>query len=472
MSKSILIKDPLLCVRMKSDIFSGNVLDGFSGGHVYVEDNKIVSAGPEKFTGNADKIIDASRMIVLPGLINTHHHFYQTLTRNVFSTQKSELFDWLLTNYEIWREISGNAFFVSAKLAISELLKSGCTTSSDHLYLFPNKTESTLIDREIEAAKELGFRFQPTRGSMSMGKSDGGLPPDDVIQTEDEIVKDTYRLIKKYHDKSFGAMTRISLAPCSPFSVTPELMRKTAKIARENNLQLHTHLAETKDEVAFCLDKFGKRPFELIKSLDWLTPNSWFAHSIFLNEKEIKEFGENKVGVSHCPSSNMRLGSGIASIKELLKAGANVSIGVDGSASNDSSNMLLEMRNAMLLSRLREPKNWLSTEEVLWMATVGGAKVLGRNDIGQIVPGKCADITMISMDRLEYSGGQHDPAGAIIFGAAMNPVDYSIINGKVVVENGKILNLNEKELICEHQKLSNELILKAEKNTGKVLRRK
>ncbi|MEA3500724.1 MAG: 8-oxoguanine deaminase [Candidatus Marinimicrobia bacterium] len=472
MAKSILIKNPLLCVRMKNDIFDSNVLDSFSGGHVLIEDNKIMSAGPEEFTGNADKIIDASRMIVLPGFINTHHHFYQTLTRNILSTQKAELFDWLLTNYEIWREISGDAFYVSAKLAISELLKSGCTTSSDHLYLFPNKTEPTLIDREIEAAKELGLRFQPTRGSMSMGKSDGGLPPDDVIQTEDEIVKDTYRLIKKYHDNSFGAMTRISLAPCSPFSVTPELMRKTAKIAKENNLQLHTHLAETKDEVEFCKEKFGKRPYELIKSLDWLTPNSWFAHSIFLNEEEIKGFSENKVGVSHCPSSNMRLGSGIAPIKELLNAGVNVSIGVDGSASNDSSNMLLEMRNAMLLSRLREPNKWLSTEEVLWMATVGGAKVLGRNDIGQIAPGKCADITMISMDRLEYSGGQHDPAGAIIFDTAMNPIDYSIINGKVVVENGKIVNLNEKELIAEHQKMSDELIKKAERNTGKVLKRK
>ncbi len=471
MSKSILIKNPLLCVRVKDDINSENVLDSFSGGHVLIEDNKIVSANSKEFTGKVDKIIDASRMIVLPGFINTHHHFFQTLTRNIFSTQKSELFDWLLTNYEIWREISSDAFYVSAKIAISELLKSGCTTSSDHLYLFPNKTESNLIDREIEAAKELGFRFQPTRGSMSMGKSDGGLPPDDVIQTEDEIIEDTNRLIKKYHDTSFGAMTRISLAPCSPFSVTPELMKKTAKIAKENNLQLHTHLAETNDETAFCIEKFGKRPYKLIKSFDWLTPHSWFAHSIFLNENEIKGFGENKVGVSHCPSSNMRLGSGIAPIKELLNAGANVSIGVDGSASNDSSNMLLEMRNAMLISRLREPSKWLSTEEVIWMATVGGAKVLGRNDIGQIAPGKCADITMISMDRLEYSGGQHDPAGAIIFGSAMNPVDYSIINGKVVVENGKIINLNEKELIKKHQKMSDELIIKAEKNTGKKLRR-
>ncbi|MEA1986845.1 MAG: 8-oxoguanine deaminase [Candidatus Marinimicrobia bacterium] len=471
MSKSILIKNPLLCVRMKTDINSENVLDSFSGGHIYIEGNKIVSVGENKFTGKADKIIDASRMIVLPGFINTHHHFYQTLTRNIFSTQKSELFDWLLTNYEIWREISGDAFYTSAKVAISELLKSGCTTSSDHLYLFPNKTESNLIDREIEASTELGFRFQPTRGSMSMGKSDGGLPPDDVVQNEDEIIKDTYRLIEKYHDTSYGAMTRISLAPCSPFSVTPELMKKTAKIAKEKNLQLHTHLAETNDETKFCIEKFGKRPYELIESLDWLTPNSWFAHSIFLNEKEIAGFGKNRVGVSHCPSSNMRLGSGIAPIKELLNAGANVSIGVDGSASNDSSNMLLEMRNAMLISRLRKPKNWLSTEEILWMATVGGAKVLGRDDIGQIAENKCADITMISMDRLEYSGGQHDPAGAIIFGTAMSPVDYSIINGKVIVENGKIKNLDEKKLIAEHQKMSDELIIKAEKNTGKVLRR-
>ncbi|MCK4716369.1 MAG: 8-oxoguanine deaminase [Candidatus Marinimicrobia bacterium] len=482
MDKSILIKNPLLCCRMDTDVHSNDVLNAFSGGHIYIEGNKITSAGPEEFSGTSDQIIDASRMVVLPGFVNTHHHFYQTLTRNIFATQKSELFDWLITNYEIWRGISGEAIYISAKLAIAELLKSGCTTTSDHLYLFPNKSEPTLIDREIEAAREMGIRFQPTRGSMSRGKSKGGLPPDDVIQTEAQIVEDTYRLIKKYHDDSFGAMIRISLAPCSPFSVTPELMKETARIARENKLQIHTHLAETANEVNFCLEKFKMRPFEFMKSLDWIGSNAWFAHSIYLNDDEIRQAGEAQIGISHCPSSNMRLGSGFARIKEMLDAGVKVSLAVDGSASNDSSNMLMEMRNALLLSRLREPEYWLSTEEVLWMATVGGAKALGRDDIGQIAPGKCADITMISMNRLEYSGAQHDPAAAILFCVAMSPVDWVIANGKIIVEEGRIKGhnakhldqkkyLDEKALIARHQKLSDDLIAEAESKTGKKLAR-
>ncbi len=471
MDRSILIKNPLLCCRMDIDVHSNDVLNTFSGGHIYIEDNKIISAGPEEFSGAADRIIDASRMVALPGFVNTHHHFYQTLTRNIFATQKSELFDWLITNYEIWRGISGEAIYISAKLAIAELLKSGCTTTSDHLYLFPNKAEPTLIDREIKAARELGIRFQPTRGSMSRGKSDGGLPPDDVIQTEAQIVEDTYRLINEYHDDSFGAMTRISLAPCSPFSVTPELMKETARIARENKLQIHTHLAETADEVNFCLEKFKMRPFEFMRSLDWIGSNAWFAHSIYLNDDEIRQGGDAGIGVAHCPSSNMRLGSGIARIREMLDAGIKVGIGVDGSASNDSSNMLMEMRNALLLSRLRGPEYWLGTEEVLWMATVGGAKALGRDDIGQIAPGKCADLTLISMDRLEYSGAQHDPAAAILFCVAMSPVDWVIVNGKIIVEDGRIKDLDEPALIRKQQQISDELVARAETETGEKLRR-
>ncbi len=468
---SILINNPLLCCRMDKDVNSDNVLDTFSGGHIYIEENRVISAGPEEFNGTADREIDASRMVVLPGFVNTHHHFFQTLTRNIYATQKSELFDWLITNYEIWRGISGKAFYISAKTAIAELLKSGCTTTSDHLYLFPNQAESTLIDREIEAAQELGIRFQPTRGSMSLSKKDGGLPPDDVIQTEAQIIEDTLRLIKKYHDASYGAMTRISLAPCSPFSVTPELMKETARIAEENNLQIHTHLAETRDEEDFCINKLGRRPFDFMKSVNWIDSNAWFAHSIYLNDEEIRQGGEVGIGVAHCPSSNMRLGSGIARIREMLNAGIKVSLGIDGSASNDSSNMLLEMRNAMLISRLRKPEFWLNTEEVLWIATVGGAKALGRDDVGQIKPGKCADITMISMDRLEYAGAQHDPAAAIVFCAAQSPVDCVIVNGKVVVEKGRIVGLDESVLIRKQQQISDELVIHAETETGKKLRR-
>ena len=466
---SILIKNPLLCCKIKEDFNSPNVLDSFNEGHIYIENNIIIAAGPENFQGTADKIIDASRMVVLPGFINTHHHFYQTLTRNIFATQKSELFDWLTTNYEIWRNIKGEGFYISAKTAIAELLKSGCTTTSDHLYLFPNQAEKTLIDREIFAARELGIRFHPTRGSMSLSKKDGGLPPDDVIQTEVEIEKDIDRLVKTYHDDSFGSMLRIALAPCSPFSVTKDSMQKTAAFANRNNLQIHTHLAETKDEENFCIEKFGQRPFELMESLNWISNNVWFAHSIFLNNAEIEKAGNAKIGISHCPTSNMRLGSGICRIRELLDAGVNVSLAVDGSASNDSSNMLLELRNAMLLSRLREPKYWLNTEDVIWMATMGGAKALGRNDIGQIQPGKCADIMMVSMDRLEFAGAQHDPAAAIVFNTLLNPIDYSIINGKIIVENGKINNFNELNLIQLQQKISTKIVKKAEHNINKKL---
>lgn len=471
MKSSILIKNPLLCCRMNEDVNVDDVLDTFTGGHVYIEDNMIVSAGPEEFKGKADKVIDASRMLVLPGFVNTHHHFFQTLTRNIFSTQKTELFDWLLTNYEIWRGISKEAFYVSAKVAMAELMKSGCTTTSDHLYLFPNQAEGTLIDSEIQAAQELGMRFQPTRGSMSLSKKDGGLPPDDVIQSEDVIFEDIERLLETYHDDSYGAMTRISLAPCSPFSVTEDSMRRTVDVAEKHGLQIHTHLAETKDEENFCIERSGERPFSYMKTLGWIRPNAWFAHSIFLNDEEVAEAGKMKIGTSHCPSSNMRLGSGIARVKELLEAGANVSLAVDGSASNDSSNMLLEVRNAMLISRLREPKYWLNTEEVLWMATVGGAKALGRDDIGQIRAGKCADINLINMDKLEYSGGLHDPAAAIVFNFAMSPIDHVIVNGKQVVENGQIVDLDERELVKRHQKISADLIAVAEKKMPQRLRR-
>ena len=266
-------------------------------------------------------------------------------------------------------------------------------------------------------------------------------------------------------------MLKISLAPCSPFSVTPESMRKTVEIAKKYDLQIHTHLAETKDEENFCIEKSGARPFEFMKSLGWISNNAWFAHSIFLNDEEIKEAGRMKIGVSHCPSSNMRLGSGIAHIKEMLDAGVGVSLAVDGSASNDSSNMLVEIRNAMLLSRLRSPEFWLNTEDVLWMATMGGAKALGRDDIGQIKEGKCADINLINMDKLEYSGALHDPAAAIVFNVAMSPVDHVIINGKMIVENGTISDLNENELIKRHQKISADLIELAEKRLPMRLRR-
>ncbi len=456
--KTILIKNPLRVATMN------DAGDEFSGGHVLIEDGVIKSIGPETHNIKADKTIDATGMVITPGFINTHHHLYQTLTRNIPMMQDQPLFSWLSNHYEIWRELTTEAVAVSTQIGLLELMKSGVTTSSDHLYLFPSKASPELIDTEIEAAKNLGIRFQPTRGSMSLGKSRGGLPPDDVVQTEDVIQKDTERLLAKYHEDSDGAMIRIALAPCSPFSVTPELMKQTAEFAQVNGLQIHTHLAETLDEEAFCLESFGLRPVALMQKLKWLTSNSWYAHTVHLNDDEIKVLGENRIGVSHCPSSNMRLGSGIARIRELLDAKVNVSLGVDGSASNDSGDMLLEMRNAMFISRLRGQDYWLTARDVLRMATRGGAAALGRNDIGQLSVGKQADLALFNMHGLGQAGSLSDPLASLIFTTRQIPVDYLIVQGKVIMEHG-ISEVDESMLISKHNILAKEMIEKAEQRT-------
>ena len=327
-------------------------MEEWNGGHILIENDKIISIGKNNLKGDFDQIIDASEMVVLPGFINTHHHLFQSLTRNIPKMQNQELFDWLINHYEIWREIDEDAVAVSTQVGLLEMMLSGVSTSSDHLYLFPQKCGKNLIDIEVDAAQKLGIRFQPTRGSMSLSKKDGGLPPDDVVQTEAEILQDSKRLIEKYHNQKNGAMTRISLAPCSPFSVTAQLMKQTAELAKKENLMIHTHLAETIDEENFCIEKFGDRPAKYLENLNWIGGNVWVAHAVHLSDEEIAKMGKCGMGISHCPSSNMRLGSGIARIKEMLQAGVAVSLGVDGSASNDSSNMLSEIRQAMLLSRL------------------------------------------------------------------------------------------------------------------------
>jgi cytosine/adenosine deaminase-related metal-dependent hydrolase len=456
---TIHIKNPLLIATMNDS------KEEFSGGHILIKDNEIKSVGPKPYTGSADRVIDAANMVILPGFINTHHHFYQTLTRNIPRMQNSGLFDWLKAHYELWRELTEEGVYISAKTAILELMNTGTTTSTDHLYLFPRKAGPKLIDAEIAAAQELNFRFQPTRGSMSLGKPDGGLPPADVIQSEEEIQKDTERLVNKFHDTSKGAMIRIALAPCSPFSVTPELMRQTAAYARDYQLRIHTHLAETLDEETFCIETYGKRPFQYVQELDWVNAASWFAHAIHLNIDEVNFLGSANSGVSHCPSSNMRLGSGFARVKEMLDAGVNVSLAVDGSASNDSSNLLVEIRNAMLLSRLRDDSKWLSARDVLRMATRGGAAVLGRDDIGQIAVGKSADLALFSMDRVEYAGSLSDPLAALVFNTRISPVDYLIINGKIQIAQGKTA-INEAQLVDIHNHLSRIMLEEAKKNSG------
>ncbi|NQV36874.1 MAG: 8-oxoguanine deaminase [Candidatus Marinimicrobia bacterium] len=455
----ILIQNPLAVATMNDS------KEEFTGGHILIEDDKIASIGPETLDIHADEVIDASQMAVLPGFINTHHHLYQSLTRNIPLMQNQSLFNWLVNHYEVWRELTEEAVSVSAKTGLLELMKSGTTTSSDHLYLFPNHVSGKLIDAEIQSASDVGIRFQPTRGSMSLGRSKGGLPPDDTVQTEAEIQTDVERLVAQYHDESEGAMVRISLAPCSPFSVTPELMKSTVKYALANDLQMHTHLAETLDEESFCIKEFGARPAKYVDELGWMNSNTWFAHAIHLSDDEIERMAETGVGISHCPTSNMRLGSGIARITEMVDAGVRVSLGVDGTASNDSGNMLMEIRNAMLLSRLRDESFWLTARDVLWMATRGGASVLGRKDIGQLSVGKQADIALFSMDRLEYAGGLSDPIAALVFSVRTAPVDNLIINGSIQIMNGKSA-IDEKALIDSHNLIANVMVQNAQQKTG------
>lgn len=465
---------------------------------VYVEGNIIKEVGA--ITRPANRIIDARGKVVIPGLINTHHHLFQILQRNIPRVQNAGLFDWLTTLYEIWRESTPITVYVSALLGISELLLTGCTTTTDHLYLFPKGMPGTLIDEEIKAAKKAGIRFYPCRGSMSLGRSSGGLPPDEITQDEETILADCKRLIENYHDPSPHSMLQISLAPCSPFSVTPNLMKEVVRMARQHGIRCHTHLAETIDEEEYCLQKFRVRPFELMEELEWVGPDIWYAHAIYLSEREIRKMGETQTGVAHCPTSNLRLGSGICPVPKMLSLDVPVGLAVDGSASNDSSNMLLEARMSLLVHRIGSfassssfaaaassssyaPPIWSSSKTVgisnrqhepcpmtakqaLELATLGGAKVLGRDDIGEIAPGKSADLVLINMNQIGYAGSIHDPLAALLFCGDTQVVDMTIVNGKIIVENSQLMNVNAGELISEANKASKEMLEKATKRTG------
>ncbi|MCH8928935.1 MAG: 8-oxoguanine deaminase [Candidatus Marinimicrobia bacterium] len=454
-----LIKDTLLTVTMDDEL--GDIKNGW----VLVKDGEINSVGDGSYPV-ADKTVNASGMILLPGFINTHHHMFQTLTRNIPGTQNAYLFDWLQTLYDVWGELSEEAIYVSAQVAAAELILSGCTTSSDHLYLFPSEASNKLIDKEIEAVSSLGLRFHPTRGSMSLGKSSGGLPPDYIVQTEEEIIDDSIRLIEKYHDAEPHSMLRIALAPCSPFSVTQNLMKKSRELADKYKVRLHTHLAETLEEEKFCLDIHGLRPVEFAESLGWLGEDVWLAHAVHLNDDEIQKLSDTKTGVAHCPTSNMRLGSGIAPIAKMLDAGVKISIAVDGSASNDSSNMLSELRQALLVPRLRDDR-WLTAREIMRMSTVGGAQILGRDDIGVIKIGASADLILFDLSDISYAGAKSDPLAALLFCSGNQRVSWSMINGRIVVEDGQILDLNLVEISTRADKISEEMINRSEnKKTG------
>jgi len=435
-------------------------------GGFFIRDGMIVQVGKtDQLTQQADEVIDLDGYIVLPGLINTHHHFYQTLTRVIPNAQNGNLFTWLKTLYPIWANLTPEDIQVSTKTALSELALSGCTTASDHLYLFPNGSR---LDDEIHAAAQVGLRLHASRGSMSLGESKGGLPPDRVVEEEEFILKDSQRLIETYHDPKPGSMLQIVLAPCSPFSVSGDLMRESAKLARHYHVHLHTHLAETIDEEAFCIEKFGHRPVDYMRVVDWLGEDVWFAHSVHVNEQEIDVYHQSGCGVAHCPTSNMRLASGIAPIMRMMQKNIKVGLGVDGSASNDGSNLLEEVRQAMLVARLKagldgaslsgkETPPLMTARQALELATRGGAAVLGRDDIGSLSPGKCADFIAIKLDHLEYSGALHDPVAAVVFCAPVR-VDYNYVAGRPVVKEGRLVNLDEKMLVEQHNQAAHRLL--------------
>ena len=427
------------------------------GGSVLVEENRIVDVGQDCSQVAADEVIDGTGKILLPGLVNTHHHLYQTLFRNVPGAADRRLFDWLSFLYGRWEGIDEEAARTSAAVGCCELLLSGATTTSDHFYLFP-RGQDRILDAVIEGAVSTGIRFHPCRGSMSLSKKDGGLPPDSVVQTEEEILRDSQRVIEDYHDSGPLSMLRVALAPCSPFSVSADLMRETTKLADEYGVLLHTHLAETVDEERFCVRLFGVRPVEYIEQLGWLRNDVWFAHLVHLSEADIEKLSGAGVGMSHCPSSNMTLGSGIAPVIKLAKTNVKVSLAVDGSASNDTSSMIREVRQAMLLQRVRNGAEALSARGALRMATMGGAEVLGRGEeIGSIEKGKAADLIAFDLSGLEFAGAGADPVAAVVHCAA-DTVDLAMVNGRMRVRDGRLVDEALYGLVPRHNDISRRLL--------------
>ncbi len=433
---------------------------------IFARDGVIEQVGPsDDLPDTADTVIDLRGHILLPGFVNCHHHLDQVLTRNLPAGQNTNLFPWLRAHYRIWASRTPRDSRTATIVGCAELALSGCTTVFDHAYVFQNGCR---VDDQIEAAAELGVRFVVSRGSMSLGESRGGLPPDDCVEAEDAIMTDSIRVIQRYHDPSPGAMVQIVLAPCSPFSVTPSLMRDAAALAREYGVRLHTHLCETSDEERYTLQNAGLRPVAFMETLDWVANDVWYAHAIHVNDEEIRLFANTGAGVCHCPSSNMRLASGIAPVKKYLAAGVKTGLGVDGSASNDGSNMLVEVREAMLLARLkmglRPPEGpesllstsdplraneWMTAREALEIATRGGAEVLGRSDIGSLEPGKCADFFTLDLNSLAYAGALSDPVAAVVF-CAPTTARHTVIGGRLVVDGGQIVSMDIEPVIREH----------------------
>ena len=408
----------------------------------------------------ADEVIDATGMILYPGLINTHHHLYQTFSRNLPAVQRMELFPWLKYLYEIWKNLEEENIYYSSMTGMGELLKSGCTTILDHHYVFPQGKSERFLDVQFAVADELGARFHATRGSMDLSVKDGGLPPDSVVQTVDKIMYDSEAAVKKFHDPSRYAMHQVALAPCSPFSVSEELLRQTAIVARELGVRMHTHLAETKDEERYLLERLGMRPLEYMESLGWIGSDVWYAHGIHFTDEELQRMAKTKTGVAHCPISNMKLSSGIAQIPRMLELGVPVGLAVDGSASNDGSNMLEELRVGYLLHRLNNSVTAPTGADMLKVATRGSASVLGRDDLGYLVPGMAADFFMIDSNRLEMIGTLQDVAAMPATVGFKGAVDYTVVNGRVVVKDGRLVNVDEDKLVREANRSVTEYLNK------------
>lgn len=467
---TLLIKNADVLVTMNSE------RQELQNGAVFIVDNQIRWVGPtagfetwlsgqepEIATSRPDKTLEAGGCVVIPGLVNCHHHLYQTLTRTIGTGSGKILFDWLKFLYPIWAEMTPEAVYVSARVGLSELVLTGCTTVADHLYLYPNGSR---IDDEIRAGQEIGVRFHPTRGSMSLGQSQGGLPPDRVVDTEPDIIKDCVRAIETFHDPGPLSMLRIGVAPCSPFSVTADLMRESVELARHYPLvNLHTHLAETKDEERFCLEMFGKRPVEYAEWLNWYGQDVWFAHMVHPNEAEVHWLAKTNTGVCHCPSSNMILASGIAPIRAMVDEDVRVGLGVDGSASNDGNHMLGEARQAMLLQRVGWPgfesrADRFTAREALELATLGGARVLRRDDIAVLAPGKAADLVAFRVDDVNHAGALADPVAALLT-CSPGRAWFSVINGRVVVEDGQFLPFELQPVVERHNQLSRDMMQRA-----------
>jgi len=448
--------------------------DELRNASVFVRDKRIEAIGPaSQLPHTADRVIQAEHHVVIPGMVNTHHHMSQSLTRAIPGVQNAELFSWLTGLYPIWAGLQPDMIYASTQTAMAELLLSGCTTSSDHLYIYPNGVK---LDDCIAAAQEIGMRFVATRGSMSVGQSKGGLPPDNVVEQEDAILKDTQRLIERYHDASHGAMTQVAVAPCSPFSVSQDLMRLSAEMARHYGVRLHTHLAENDHDIAYSLEKFNRTPTQYAEDLGWLGHDVWHAHCVKLDDEGISLFAATRTGIAHCPCSNMRLASGIAPVRKMIEAGVPVGLGVDGSASNDAAHMVNEARQAMLLARLRKSLEGprlnaegktifgcdtapmeMTARDALRLATRGGAEVLGRKDIGQLGVGWCADMALFDLRNLSFAGGAvHDAIGSLML-CASAPAAYTVVNGRVVVSEGQLASVDLGNVIERHNKFAVQL---------------